>query len=159
VFVPGFAVRRRGDDGGRVLDYFTVEHFMDLLRLPVVNVLFAPMLLLGSTVLWKARIRPAGPQPDDYAIGLDLITIASGVQLSFLLGFAEENDQLAIAHGLRLLGATVLVFLALAQFLHRWGFGADGRTTQVWTGAVIPDIIGAIVLVGVFAGNTLGVRP
>lgn len=150
--------RQERGGGGMVLEYFTVENFLELLRLPIVNVLVAPVLLFAGTALWKVRIRPAGPLPEDYAIGLDLITVAVGVQLSFLLGFAEENDQLAIAHGLRLLGVTVLVFLALAQFLHRWGFGSDGRTIQVWTGAVIPDIIGGIVLVGVFAGNTLGVR-
>ena len=141
-----------------MLDYLTVAHFIALLRAPLVNSLIIPGLLLASQVLWKQRIRPAGPQPDDYALGIDLVLNAAGVQLSFLIGFAVADNQPAIAYGMRVLGGITLVFLSMVGLLRRWGFEADGKTPAVWTGRVIPDMVGTITLIAVFAGNTLGIR-
>jgi hypothetical protein len=141
-----------------LLDYLSVEHLIQLLQVSAVNILVVPLLLFAATALWKRRIRPAGPGPDDAALGLELVVNAAGVQLSFLVQFASQHDELSVRHGVRLLAIVVLVFVALARTLHRWGFEDDGKTPTLWVGRVASDVVGILAVIGVFAGNTLGVR-
>jgi hypothetical protein len=131
---------------------------LNLLEYSWFSMLLLPVVLTLLTMIWKILARPASPTAEDGALGFDLIIGAGGTQLSFLgeLVAFEQNGPLTdyrLAMGIDLLVILSIVLFLTAVVVRFLGYDRRTKQLDLRFGVQIPNYIGFIMVVAVFAGN------
>jgi uncharacterized membrane protein len=123
-------------------------------------VLSGPIFAILSTfaVVFAKRLHRRQQQrtPEDFAVGIDLLAAAVGIQLAALPGVAsvssltksKANTTIACT----MLGLLCLVLFLSMIFIRLWGY-EDDRATLKPRAIVLPSALGILVLFAVYMLN------